>query len=1129
MAASQAPLPPAHRRDLLETVTQGTVTNILSAKTVGKATQNYYFTSVITPSSSSTAFQPTANVQFFDACANCSPSYGATSLGSAPLYSISSGNGGYALYAANLSTNSLPVGTHTITATYIGDANYPATTSAAQTVFAGGTPTLSWTTPSAIAYGTALSATQLNATNNIPGTFVYTPAAGAVLPPGNQPLSVTFTPADYSDFGPQTTGVTLAVNKGATSINVTAVSPASEAFAQDAPAMITAVLSWSGVGVAPTSSGVIISGNGAGTYGTTSCGAAVGTTITCSATYTPSASDMPGTFTETAVFPGDSNYSGSSSSQTNNFAITAASSTTTVGTSGTPSTYGQSVTLTAIINGQFGQVLGRGGRAKSNVSGSVTWSANTGCSSSPVSGNPGTATCVTSVLPGGNDTVTATYSGDSDHTGSSGTLAGGQTVSQASTSISVTSVSPSSEGFGQDTAATITAVVAWSDNGAAPTASNVAIGGNGNGAYGLTTCGAPSGDTMSCSATYTPNASDVPGSYTESASFSGDTNYTSSSSSQSNNFSIASASTTTSVGTSGTPTFFGQPVTFTATITAQYGLVKGRKERVKPQQVSGTVTWSPNTGCSPSTVTVGDPGTATCTTSTLPVGTDTIMATYAGDSEHTGSAGTLPGGQTIQGGAATSINVTSVNPSAEVYGQDAPVMITAVLTWSGAGTPPTASNVTISGNGSGIYGATSCGSPSGDTMTCTATYSPCGSDGAGNYTEAASFSGDSNYAPSSSSQTNNFAITTATTMTSVGTSGSPTTYGQSVTFTATINGQYGQVKGRGGWVKRNVSGSVTWSANTGCSASAVTGNPGTASCTTTSLGAGTDTITATYSGDSSHSGSAGTLAGGQVVNKATPTVTFTGLPGNAPYNMVYTLTATTNSSSTAMLTDSTPTVCTLAGTTVTIIKDGGACKVTANWAADANYTSATLMQTASAVKGIVNITWPTPAPIAYGTALSATQLDATANPTGTMTYTPGVGHIDVAGNNTLSVSVHPSNLNYGVTTKQVTLQVLPAPTTTTVTTGSESVILGVGNTPVKVTVTYNIGSYKPLGTVTLTASSGETCSGTVTAATGNGSCKLTFANMGARTIAAVYSGDANHTGSDNSSQSPAVTITVNPH
>ena len=33
-------------------------------------------------------------------------------------------------------------------------------------------------------YGTALSATQLNATANVPGTFVYTPAAGTVLNAG---------------------------------------------------------------------------------------------------------------------------------------------------------------------------------------------------------------------------------------------------------------------------------------------------------------------------------------------------------------------------------------------------------------------------------------------------------------------------------------------------------------------------------------------------------------------------------------------------------------------------------------------------------------------------------------------------------------------------------------------------------------------------------------------------------------------------------------------------------------------------------------------------------------------------------------------------------------------------------
>ena len=35
-----------------------------------------------------------------------------------------------------------------------------------------------------ITYGTALSATQLNATRDVPGTFVYTPAAGTVLNAG---------------------------------------------------------------------------------------------------------------------------------------------------------------------------------------------------------------------------------------------------------------------------------------------------------------------------------------------------------------------------------------------------------------------------------------------------------------------------------------------------------------------------------------------------------------------------------------------------------------------------------------------------------------------------------------------------------------------------------------------------------------------------------------------------------------------------------------------------------------------------------------------------------------------------------------------------------------------------------
>ena len=48
------------------------------------------------------------------------------------------------------------------------------------------TPVITWPTPAAITYGTALSGTQLNATApaGIAGTFVYTPASGAVLGAG---------------------------------------------------------------------------------------------------------------------------------------------------------------------------------------------------------------------------------------------------------------------------------------------------------------------------------------------------------------------------------------------------------------------------------------------------------------------------------------------------------------------------------------------------------------------------------------------------------------------------------------------------------------------------------------------------------------------------------------------------------------------------------------------------------------------------------------------------------------------------------------------------------------------------------------------------------------------------------
>jgi len=55
------------------------------------------------------------------------------------------------------------------------------------------TPTITWNNPTDITYPTALSATQLNASASVPGSFTYTPTSSTVLDAGNgQTLTADF-------------------------------------------------------------------------------------------------------------------------------------------------------------------------------------------------------------------------------------------------------------------------------------------------------------------------------------------------------------------------------------------------------------------------------------------------------------------------------------------------------------------------------------------------------------------------------------------------------------------------------------------------------------------------------------------------------------------------------------------------------------------------------------------------------------------------------------------------------------------------------------------------------------------------------------------------------------------------
>ena len=101
-----------------------------------------------------------------------------------------------------------------VTFTPADTASYDAATASVAISVVKATPAIAWSAPSAIGFGTVLTATQLNAIANVRGTFVYSPSAGAVLSPGTQTLAATFTPDDTGNYTAGTASVSLVVLKG---------------------------------------------------------------------------------------------------------------------------------------------------------------------------------------------------------------------------------------------------------------------------------------------------------------------------------------------------------------------------------------------------------------------------------------------------------------------------------------------------------------------------------------------------------------------------------------------------------------------------------------------------------------------------------------------------------------------------------------------------------------------------------------------------------------------------------------------------------------------------------------------------------------------------------------------------
>ena len=221
--------------------------------------------------SKSFALQLNAAVPTLSVVSSSSPStYGGAvtltaTISSGPTGSITFLDNGVAIgtgtingTTAAMTTSTLAAGSHSITATWPGNSSYSATASSAMVENVNqATPPITWSTPTAITNGTALSTSQLDATSTVAGTFSYSPAVGAVLAVGSQTLSVTLTPTDSIDYTTATATVSLTVSAGTSTLSINATSVGFGNVALSSPSTQTVILSSSGTGSVTVNSAVV--------------------------------------------------------------------------------------------------------------------------------------------------------------------------------------------------------------------------------------------------------------------------------------------------------------------------------------------------------------------------------------------------------------------------------------------------------------------------------------------------------------------------------------------------------------------------------------------------------------------------------------------------------------------------------------------------------------------------------------------------------------------------------------------------------------------------------------------------------------------------------------------------------
>lgn len=766
---------------------------------------------------------PDGTVTFFD---------GTASLGTATL---ASGSG-------SIVVTTLAVGSHSLTATYAGSTDFISATSGAtiETVNKATPAVLLTFSPASPVYGQTINFT---ATVSGPGA---TPSGSVTLSDGSTVLgtvilangvagftSSSLAPGAHSltaDYGGD--GNFVPATSSATAVTVQQASTATTLTASPQPSSFGGAVTLTAV-VAPVSPGAGVPSGTVTFYdGTIS----LGTGSLSAGTATLSLSTLSvGPHSLTASYGGDFGFL-TSTSPANVQTVNQAQSSVALAASPAATVYGQSLTLTATVAGPG-----------ATPSGSVTFlDGTTNIGSGALTS--GVATLQLSNLAVGPHSLTASFSGDANFLPAT-SAAVPLTVAQAASSAAlVVDINPSVAGQKITVQAGVTAVSPGA--GIATGTLTFKDGTNTLGTAQLDSAG---------TATFSTTAFSV-GTHPLTIIYAGDTNFIGSTSPVYSQI-VGQAGTTLTLTFDPAAPVFGQPVHYTATV-----VVTSPGTGV----ATGSVTFTEGIAATGNTVLgtahLDATGVVVFTDASLPPGSHTVTATYAGDSNFSGSSGSVA--ETVGPAATTTVLTLAPNPSS--YGAAVLFTATVAAVAPGAGSPT--GTVTFSDGTTAIGSAALSGGAASISL---------GNLLAGSHSITATFGGDANFNGSSTVAGTVLVVNRAATVAAITPSPSTSVTGQAIGFSLGVTSSGGVPTGQV---------SLYDGATTGTPIGTGTLTTGAAVVSSSFAHAGAHPLTVVYGGDANFQGNT-SLATSYLVKPDPTAVTVAASPSQTLVNRPITFTA----------------------------------------------------------------------------------------------------------------------------------------------------------------------------------------------------------------------------------------------